>query len=74
MFISGQTVPLHTNVEGRQGKSQVRLEMLPEPMYHLFEVTHAMQQGEHRLTTDGCSPSLQPNATRAADPVLVLVK
>jgi len=61
IFIDLDAVPLNEQVEHRHSVSQSALEISPNPMHHLLEVTHHGQHGQHRFD-DHASVPLAPLA------------
>ena len=49
IFIGLDAVPLDEQVEHRHGVSQPALEISPNPVHHLLEMTNQGQHGEHRF-------------------------
>jgi len=49
IFVDLDTVPLDEQVEHCHSVSQSALEISPNPMHHLLEVTHHGQHGQHRF-------------------------
>ena len=56
MFIDQDAVPLDEQVEHRHGVSQAALEVSPNPVHHLLEMTHQGQHGQHRFDNHACVP------------------